>query len=153
LIEFAHVGIFSYSRLKTGAPVTLRTKLYSAFADIIEGKFVKRSKHDLMWQSKDATALFLEALESTGYLPTRVGKVPVEPGERVPAFYVAECTAYFGWVFWEKFTDRKSRKLFGSELRNRKGDWAIQISPQRSTIVYANTTEKVTMDIERPSSV
>ncbi len=80
--------------LKTGATVTLRTELYAAFADIIEGKVVKRSKHDLMWQSKDATALFLEALESSGYLPTRVGNVPVEPGERVPAFYIAEHTAY-----------------------------------------------------------
>jgi len=130
-----------------------RTDLRAAFADIIEGRVVKRSRHDLTWQSEDATLLFLDALREHGYLPTRVADVPVEPGERVPAFTLLDSTAYFGWIFWEKFSDRKARKLFGSVVRNRKGDWAIQISPQNPTTVYANLSLTGPMDIERPSGV
>ena len=130
-----------------------RTELCAAFADIISGRVVKRSRHDLTWKSEDATPLFLDALREHGYSPTHVADVPVQPGERVPAFAILERTAYFGWVFWEKFSERKRRKLFGSVVRNRKGDWAIQISPQNPTLVYANLSLANPMDIERPSSV
>jgi hypothetical protein len=129
------------------------TELYAAFSDIIDGKVVKRSRHDLTWNSEDATPLFLDALGEHGYRATRVADVSVQPGERVPAFTLLERTAYFGWIFWEKFSERKRRKLFGSIVRNRKGDWAIQISSQNSTLVYANLSLASPMDIERPSSV
>ena len=66
-----------------------------------------------------------------------------------PAFYVEDTTAYFGWVFWEKFTSAKRRKLWGSVVRNEKGDWAIQISPTKTTTIYVNEKLKTEMDIER----
>ena len=100
---------------------------------------------------KDLSLDFLDALQRHGYRPMLVQDVAVEPGERVPAFYIDEATAYFGWVFWEKFTQLKLRKLFGSVVRNEKGDWAIQIPPQRKTVIYANMGLKTEMDIENPS--
>ncbi len=100
---------------------------------------------------KDLSLDFLDALQSHGYSPMRVQDAAVEPGERAPGFYIDKATAYFGWVFWEKFTQLKLRKLFGSVVRNNKGDWAIQIPPQRKTVIYVNMSLKTEMDIENPS--
>ena len=99
---------------------------------------VKRSRHDLRWQGASLAELFRSELERRGYLPLRVADATVEPGERAPAFYLDGDTAYFGWIFWEKFTEAKSRKLFGSVVRNGKGDWLIQISPRQKAVVYVN---------------
>ena len=94
---------------------------------------------------------FIEELEKHGYKPTNVADVGLHPGERVPAFYVEDTTAHFGWVFWEKFTSAKLRKLWGSAIPNEKGDWAIQIFPTKRTTIYANPKLKMEMDIDRPS--
>jgi hypothetical protein len=92
-----------------------------------------------------------DRLKTHRFLPTIVGEVDIRPGERVPAFYIDGTTAYFGWVFWEKFSQLKLRKLFGSVVRNEKGDWAIQIPPQRKTVIYANRDLTSEMDIDNPS--
>ncbi len=130
-----------------------RVKLDAVFDDIITGRGVHRSKHELTFDGRDVTEDFLAALERHGYVPTTVGEVVVQPGERVPAFYIKESTAYFGWVFWEKFTQWKLRKLWGSVVRNKKGDWAIQLPPNKPTTIYANSALKIEMDIEHPSEL
>lgn len=134
-------------------PVVNRSRLDAAFDDIITGTGVHRSKHELIIDRNDVTFHFLAALKRHGYFPTTVGDVDVQPGERVPAFYIEKSTAYFGWVFWEKFTQWKLRKLWGSVVRNKKGDWAIQIPPAKSTTIYANSQLKIEMDIEHPGEV
>jgi hypothetical protein len=123
-------------------------KIREALADIIEGKNVKRSRHDLSWGKKDCTDLFVEVLLEKGFRPCNVAEVEVVPGERVPAFYLLEGTAFFGWIFWEKFTERRMRKLFGSTVRNAKGDWAIQIPEKKTAVIYANISQKTAMDID-----
>ncbi|MBI5472278.1 MAG: hypothetical protein HY961_08025 [Ignavibacteriae bacterium] len=127
------------------------SQLADVLADIIEGKIVKRAKHELRWNGRDVSPEFVNVLAEYGYIPTTVDALAVAPGERVPAFYVDEGYAYFGWVFWEKFTQLKLRKLFGSIIRNSLGDWAIQIPAQRKTVIYANPALKAEMDIENPS--
>ncbi len=94
---------------------------------------------------------FVESLRAHGYRSTTVGGVEISPGERVPAFYIQDNTAWFGWVFWEKFSQLKLRKLFGSVVRNEKGDWAVQIPAQRGSVIYANPALKTEMDIDNPS--
>ena len=131
--------------------LTLQKKLQDAFRDIITGKGVKQSKHDLTLDGVSVITAFLDELERHGYKATTVANVEVPPGERVPAFYVEDTTAYFGWVFWEKFTSSKMRKLWGSAVRNEKGDWAIQISPMKVTTIYANPKLKSEIDIDHPS--
>lgn len=128
----------------------LEAKIRSAFRSIIEGKDVKRIKHELVYEGKDVTNFFLEELRQKGYVPTTVEKVNAQPGERVPAFFIQEMTAYFGWVFWEQFTSWKLRKLWGSVLKNAKGDWEIQIPATRPTTIYANESLKIEMDIDHP---
>lgn len=132
---------------------TSTNRLRSALREIIEGKTVKRARHDLRIGTSDASSLFLELLRELRYFPTTVGGVTIGPGERVPAFLVEKGIAHFGWIFWEKFTDRKLRKLFGSVVKNQKGDWAIQIAEGKPTILYANSEARIEMDIDQPSGL
>ena len=125
--------------------------LLDVLGDIVEGRIVKRARHDLVWDNRNVSSEFVQTLERFGYHPALVSDIRIEPGERVPAFYVEDGTAYFGWVFWEKFSQLRLRKLFGSVIRNDKGDWAIQIPPQQQKIIYANTLLKNDMDIDNPS--
>ena len=128
--------------------ITLR----EALREIVEGKNIKRSTHDLRWDSHDLVPLFREVLQESGYTPTTVNETTVQPGERVPAFPILGHIAYFGWIFREKFTDQKMRKLFGSGVRNAKGDWAIQIPASRDITLYANPTLRCEMDLDQPTS-
>lgn len=124
--------------------------ILEAFGSIIEGKTVKRSKHHLIYEGRDLTAMFLKELDKHGYRPVLVSDIDVLPGERVPAFLIRGTTAYFGWVFWERFTSSKARKLWGSSVKNAKGDWEIQLPPSGKTEIYANVGEKLEMDIDHP---
>ena len=126
------------------------SSIRGAFADIIDGRTVKRSKHELSFEGKDYAEYFIQELGHRGYMPGTVGQLDVQPGERVPAFYLNDGIAYFGWVFWEQFTGWKLRKLWGSVIKNALGDWEIQIPATRKTIIYANPSHKLEMDIDHP---
>ena len=128
----------------------LDKRLRDTFREIIDGKTVKRSKHDLIFAGIDVSNIFIEEMDKKNYLPAEVANVQCEPGERVPAFAIEESQAYFGWVIWEKFTERRLRKLFGSLVKNEKGDWAIQIPDGSRRTVYANTALTIEMDIDHP---
>ena len=125
--------------------------LQETLRDIIDGKIVKRSRHELKWDALDVSFEFIGALNEAGYKQVLVQDITIQPGERVPAFFLENGVAYFGWVFWEKFSQLKLRKLFGSVVRNSKGDWAIQVSDKRRSVIYANPALKSEMDIENPS--
>lgn len=133
------------------AAESFNRELQEVLRDIIDGKIVKRSRHELKWDTRDVSLEFIEALDAAGYKQILVQDVDAQPGERVPAFFLENGVAYFGWVFWEKFSQLKLRKLFGSVVRNAKGDWAVQISEKRRSVVYANPGLKSEMDIENPS--
>ena len=128
----------------------IEDRLHDALRDIIEGKTVKRARHELRFDGKGLTQKFIEALGRQSYVATTVGRVNVRPGERVPAFLIESGVAWFGWVFWEQFTSWKTRKLWGSVVKNERGDWDIQIPETRSTTIYANESLKLEMDIDHP---
>ena len=134
-----------------GSPV--ESTPLSALRDLAAGRGVKRGRHELRVDGEDHRALFLEALRLEGFEPVRVRDVDVSPGERVPAFLVRGDRADFGWVFWEKFTDRRSRKLFGSVVRNAKGDWEIQLGAGSREEVHVRHAGRMKMDSDRPSSL
>lgn len=125
----------------------------AGFRDLAAGRGVKRGRHELTVDGKDHSGLFLEALRLEGFAPLRVRDVAVARGERVPAFLVREGQADFGWVFWEKFTSQRWRKLYGSVVRNAKGDWAIQLGTGSPEPVHVNLTRQVSVDSDRPSSL
>ncbi len=128
-----------------------RSDVIQALRDLIRGDGVRRASHDLNYDGVDFSPLFTEMLESEGYIPTAVEDIQVEVGERVPAFTIEKGTAHFGWIFWEVFTPDRKRKVFGSEVKNDKGDWAIMLARRAS--VYACPNRKQLMDAERPSSM
>jgi hypothetical protein len=125
-------------------------QIQEIFRDIILGAGVKRSKHDLIYEGMDLTSAFIDALQQHQFIPLTVNETTIEPGQRVPAFYLREQTAYFGWIFWEKFSQLRLRKLFGTVVRNTKGDWLYQLPSNSTTIIYADPLHILEMDIDRP---
>jgi hypothetical protein len=135
--------------VSSGVAVTL----LSALRDLAAGRGVKRGRHELRDGDRDRSGVFLEALRLEGFEPRRVRDVEVSVGERVPAFLVREGRADFGWVFREKFTARRSRQLFGSVVRNAKGDWEIQLGAGSRETVYVQPGGRMATDPDRPSSL
>ena len=124
------------------------TKIIEAIDEIIGGRNVKRFVHDLHFDGRDLSGIFAERLLNAGFVETTVGDVDVGFDERVAAFLIRGSKAYFGWVFMERFTDKKSRKLFGSESRNSKGDWAIQIPFNSRERIFVRYSEKLEMELD-----
>ncbi len=121
--------------------------------DIALGRGVKRYVHELIFDGDVVTRRFIDALTRTGYSRTYVADVDLHPGQRIPAFLIRENTAYFGWIFYEKYSDRKYRKLWGSVFKNHKGDWAMQISPRKNVPIYAASGRACGADPDHPSSL
>ncbi|MBD3225947.1 MAG: hypothetical protein GF313_14565 [Caldithrix sp.] len=65
----------------------------------------------------------------------------------MPAFYVKDKTAIFGHVFWEVFTDKRKRKIWGSVVRNTKGDWKYILPGSRPVTLFANLNQLEEVDI------
>ncbi len=118
-----------------------------ALDDLILGRGVKRGRHDL---AADIAPLFLARLAALGFEERTVADVPIEVGVRVPAWIVRPGVADFGTVFWELFDERVRRKLFGSEVRNAKGDWEIQIPPSSPRRIWAGLPWAESYDPSRP---
>lgn len=129
-------------------PGSAQTKIIEAIDEIIGGRNVKRFVHDLHLDDRDLSGLFVERLLNAGFVEATVGDVAVGFDERVAAFLIRNSKAYFGWVFRERFTERKSRKLFGSEARNSKGDWAIQIPFNSREKIFVRYSEKLEMELD-----
>jgi len=139
------------SSLGKGGGEDSDAEIRGALADIVYGRLVKRAVHGLEYRGRDLTPMFVAELARQGYHPVTVARVDVRPGERVPAFYIDQKIAYFGWVFWEQFTSWKIRKLWGSIVRNSRGDWEFQIPEKSATVIHANSSLKIEMDIDHPS--
>lgn len=120
--------------------------LKGVFYDIIGGK-VKRSVHHLFYQDKDYTSLFIICLKDRSYKPLPLKNVQIEIGRRVPGFFIENSTAYFGHLFWEVFDDRHKRKIWGSVIRNEKGDWKYILPGNSSKEVYINLNKSQEVDI------
>ena len=119
----------------------------AALDDLILGRGVKRGRHEI---PPAALPLFRERLAACRFAEAAVSDVAIEVGERVPAWLLRGGTADFGMVFWELFTEGYKRKLFGSEVRNRKGDWAIQIPPASRERIWAGLVHLELYDASRP---
>lgn len=127
----------------------MKHEVGAAFDDIIGGKSVSRNVHDLDYEGRDLTSLFIDRLKSNGFVERQVADIELGYDERVPAFVIRDRKAYFGWVFIERFSETKSRKLFGSIMRNRKGDWLVQIPQRSNERIYVNCRRRLGMELER----
>lgn len=122
-------------------------ELREVFDDIILGRGVKRYIHDLEYDHNIYAELFIERLQVNRFRPVPVKDIRIEVGLRLPAFYIQGRTAIFGHVFWEVFSDHKKRKIWGSVVRNEKGDWKYILPGISNKIVFANLNQREEIDI------
>lgn len=122
-------------------------ELTAVFDDIILGNGVKRIVHDLTLNGKDYSGLFKERLQVLGYKPVVLKDTDVAIGVRYPGFHLMDQKAWFGHLFWEVFTETRKRKIWGSVIRNSKGDWKYILSGKSSKKVYLNLNKPQAVDI------
>jgi hypothetical protein len=124
-------------------------ELSDALDDLILGRGVARGRHSLRWKERLVAVELEERLAANGYARTTVKDMPLEPGERVPGFYLHDDTADFGYIRWEIFTPRSRRKLFASEHRRSDNqEWAVQLNLASPETVWANARAKERHDVE-----
>ncbi len=121
-------------------------KIEETLEDVISGRF-NVPKIELLYEGKDLVEIFVKKLIDLNFQPKKVNEVNVEIGFRVPAFYIKDKTAYFGWVFWEIFTEMKKRKLFGSAIKNQRGDWEIEITDKSDEVIFVNESKSIEIDL------
>jgi len=105
-------------------------------------------------RGRSVRAEFEGRLAANGFHPMTVREAKIEAGERLPAFYLHDDTADFGYIRWEIFTPRSRRKLFQSEHRRADNqEWAVQLpmaSPER---VWASPERLERHDVETAVAV
>ena len=122
--------------------------LSEVFDDIILGRGIKRTVHELRYEGRDYRQLFLRRLEANGFRERALRDVAVETGWRIPGFWLdGEGRAWFGHLFWEVFSYARKRKIWGSVKRNRKGDWQIILPGNSGQKVFLNPGLKQEVDI------
>jgi hypothetical protein len=124
-------------------------ELCSALDDLILGRGVARGRHSMRFRDRIVRAELEERLAANGFRPMTVSETQIEPGERVPAFYLHDEVADFGYIRWEIFTPRSRRKLFASEVRRADNDeWAIQLNLSSPKKVWASPDRKEKHDVD-----
>ena len=103
----------------------------------------------MRFRDRNVRAELEERLAANGFRPMKVSETEIEPGEKVPAFYLHDETADFGYVRWEIFTPRSRRKLFASEYRRPDNEeWAVQLNLASQETVWANPALKEKHDVD-----
>ncbi len=124
-------------------------ELAGALDDLILGRGVARGRHSLRHQGRRVRREFEERLLANGFRPMTVREGPIKAGERIPAFYLHEDIADFGYIRWEIFTPRSRRKLFQSEYRRPDNqEWAVQLALASPEKVWADPDRKAPHDVE-----
>ena len=126
----------------------MEPELASALDDLILGG-VARGRHSMRYQGRLVRAELEERLAANAFRPLTVRDAPIEAGERIPAFYLHDETADFGWIRWEIFTPRSRRKLFASEYRRPDNDeWAVQLNLASPEPVWASPERREKHDVD-----
>jgi hypothetical protein len=124
-------------------------ELDHALDDLVLGRGVARGRHSLRYRGRSVAAQFEARLAANGFAPMTVRAAPIRAGERIPAFYVHDDVADFGYVRWEIFTPRSRRKLFASEYRRPDNqEWAVQLNLSSPEKVWANPSATERHDVE-----
>jgi len=103
----------------------------------------------MRYQGRIVRSEFEERLTANGFHPLTVRETAIEAGERIPAFYLHEETADFGYVRWEIFTPRSRRKLFQSEYRRPDNqEWAVQLNLSSPEPIWACPERRERHDVD-----
>jgi hypothetical protein len=124
-------------------------ELSDALDDLILGRGVARGRHSLVHRGRLVRDEFVERLRANGFRPMTVREAPIEAGEKIPAFYLHDDVADFGWFRWEIFTPKSRRKLFASEYRRPdNSEWDVQLNLASTETAWARPEAKEKHDVE-----
>ena len=127
----------------------MEKELSDALDDLILGRGVARGRHELEHRGRPVREEFLERLRANGFRPMTVRDAPIEPGEKIPAFYLDVGAVDFGWFRWEIFTPKSRRKLFASERRRAdNSEWAVQLNLSSAETAWGSPERKERHDVE-----
>ena len=127
----------------------MEKELSDALDDLILGRGVARGRHELEHRGRPVREEFLERLRANGFRPMTVRDAPIEPGEKIPAFYLDVGAVDFGWFRWEIFTPKSRRKLFASERRRTdNSEWAVQLNLSSAEAAWGSPERKERHDVE-----
>jgi hypothetical protein len=127
----------------------MEKELADTLDDLVLGRGVARGRHELLYRGRIVRAELEERLAANGFRNTTVGETEIAAGQRVPAFYLENEAADFGYVRWEIFTPRSRRKLFASQRRQPDNqEWAIQLSASSTARIWACPARKESHDVE-----
>ena len=115
--------------------------------DIVLGRGVKRCVHDLEYDNSIFTSLFIERLRLYRFQPMTLNEIHIKTGVRVPAFFISGKNAIFGYVFWEIFSEKKKRKLWGSVVKNETGDWKYMVTTDSDQVLFVNINSSEEFDM------
>lgn len=125
-------------------------EILEALSDLASGR-IHRSRHDLVLDGRDCTVAFEQALRDAGFVRVRVRDLDLPAGKRFPAFLLRNGVAHFGHAFREKFTEAEDRALFGSVVRDWRGDWEIMLTRRSAEWIWVQLAKGSPFDDERPS--
>jgi hypothetical protein len=129
-------------------------ELAAALDDLILGRGVARGRHSMRFLGRIVRKEMEERLAANGFRPMTVREAQIEPGERIPAFYVHGDAADFGYIRWEIFTPRSRRKLFHSEYRRPDNDeWDVQLNLSSLETIWASPERKERHDVNTAVAV
>ena len=124
-------------------------ELARALDDLILGRGVARGRHSMRHGGRLVRAELEERLLANGFRPMTVREAEIEAGEKIPAFYLHDETADFGYIRWEIFTPKSRRKLFASEYRRPDNqEWAVQINLASPQKVWGSPERRERHDVE-----
>jgi hypothetical protein len=124
-------------------------ELSDALDDLILGRGVARGRHSLHHRGRLVRDELVERLRANGFRPMTVRETPIEPGEKIPGFFLHDEIVDFGWIRWEIFTPTSRRKLFASEHRRPdNNEWDVQLNLASTETVWARPESKERHDVE-----
>lgn len=112
------------------------------FDDFILGKNIKRTKHHLLYDGYLMLKPFIDRLCTYKYQPVQLKSIQVEMGKRIPAFYLKEDYAIFGYVFLATDSGDNTQTIFGSAERDEKGQSKYIVRGTQDTIVFVNLNQR-----------
>lgn len=134
-----------------GAQESSPSEVVEAMRDLARGR-VHRSRHDLAVDGSDTADIFRAVLAEEGYRPMKIRDVAIERGLRFPAFLIRGSIACFGHVFIEKFSEEEARTLFGSVVRDWRGDWEVMLTRRSAEVIWIDFNRPSPFDEDHPSA-
>ena len=112
------------------------------FDDFILGRSKKRTIHNLRYGKYLMSEPFVDRLRMFQFQPLQLKSIKVEIGKRIPAFYLKDEYAIFGYVFLNTGSGDHMRVIFGSASKNEIGQSKYIIDGKQDTIVFINSNRQ-----------